>query len=266
MIPTEYHPCQVLVCDGSMNLSHAITRIIKKSGMLAKCTIVEKAAVCVSTLSRFDFDLAFVDVDMLNANGEDIITLAHRSGVRALFVAVSSRSSEACSELGRSKNVFAFLQKPASEKKVLEILETYRRVAEPRHVLAIDGEHRVRAEFEHAIHSSLFHLMIDVADGPESAIALFRRKRHDIVFIDINLPSPGTADVMMKLKSLNAKVEFILVSDNRGVKHSGSGRGEISDHLLHKPFMGDDVERILDDLIKYDPPQIGEQSGNLVLL
>jgi CheY-like chemotaxis protein len=58
---------------------------------------------------------------------------------------------------------------------------------------------------------------VEVANSGPAALALFRARRPDVVFLDINMPGPSGIEVLKELQRADASVPVIMVTVNTEV-------------------------------------------------
>jgi len=259
-------PMDVLVCDDSMTVAQFVIRAIEKSGIPARCTVVGDGDDCLHALTKQNFSLAFIDINLPGRSGTEAISIARQAGVETFFVVMSTEKTPERIQLARSLGVYEYLSKPFQPGRVAEIMHTYLRISTQTTVLLVDDSSTTRKVITRVLRQSLFDIAVEEADSGEVALTLYKSRRHDIVFLDINMPGLDGPETLARLKKLNTNVRFILVTGDRSQELRDSLTGEMADHLLYKPFFAEDVDRLLHLLFKFEPPSFGEQEDNLVLL
>ncbi len=259
-------PIDVLVCDDSMTVAQFVVRAIEKFGIPARCTIVGDGDDCLRALTKQNFSLAFININLPGRSGTEAISIARKAGVETFFVVMSTEKTPERVQLARSLGVYEYLSKPFQTERVAEIMRTYLRISTQTSVLLVDDSSITRKVITKVLRQSLFDIAIEEADGGEVVLALYRARRHDIVFLDINMLGIDGPATLQRLKVLNANVRLILVTGDRSQALRNTLTVEKADHLLYKPIIAEDVGRLLYKLFEFEPPKFGEKEDNLVLL
>ncbi|VAW13522.1 hypothetical protein MNBD_ALPHA09-1741 [hydrothermal vent metagenome] len=266
MVSDKHLPLDILVCDDSMTVAQFVIRAIEKSGIPARCTIVGDGNDCLRALKRQNFSLAFIDVNLPGRSGIEAISIARKAGVQTFFVVMSTEKNPERIQLARSLGVYEYLSKPFGPERVADIMRTYMRISTQTSVLLVDDSATTRKVITRVLRQSLFDIAVEEAESGEAALSLYKPRRHDIVFLDINMPGLDGPETLKRLKALNIGVRFVLITSDRSSALRNSLGGDMAELLLYKPFFAEDIDILLHKLFEFDPPSFGEQEDNLVLL
>jgi len=83
-----------------------------------------------------------------------------------------------------------------------------------KRVLVVDDERELAEVVREYLHD---RYDVEIANSGPAAIAAFRTRRPDVVFLDINMPGPSGVEVLKELRLADASVPVIMVTVNTEV-------------------------------------------------
>jgi DNA-binding response OmpR family regulator len=110
---------KILVVDDEIEICLLVTRYLKKMGFDASYALSISDAV--SKVSRVSYDLIFVDLNLADGSGYDLIHNLQESNVSAKIIIISAYDSERQKAL--QKGAALFMAKPFTKKSISESLE-----------------------------------------------------------------------------------------------------------------------------------------------
>lgn len=110
---------KILVVDDEIEICLLVTRYLKKMGFDASYALSISDAV--SKVSRVSYDLIFVDLNLADGSGYDLIHSLQESNVSAKIIIISAYDSERQKAL--QKGAALFMAKPFTKKSISESLE-----------------------------------------------------------------------------------------------------------------------------------------------
>lgn len=110
---------KILVVDDEIEICLLVTRYLKKMGFEASYALSISEAV--SKISRISYDLLFVDLNLADGSGYDLIHSLQESNVSAKIIIISAYDSERQKAL--QKGAALFMAKPFTKKSISESLE-----------------------------------------------------------------------------------------------------------------------------------------------
>jgi two-component system, OmpR family, response regulator len=133
-------------------------------------------------------------------------------------------------------------------------------------VLVADDEQRIRAFVSQALEAEGF--AVDAVEDGKRALSLARGRHHDLVLLDVGMPTPDGLAVLDELRRAGDEVPVILLGgrDDLTTKLRGFDLG--ADDYLHKPFVLEELmARVRARLRRAGPAENGHvlESGGLVL-
>ncbi len=84
---------------------------------------------------------------------------------------------------------------------------------------------------------------------PENALAMIQSKHFDVLITDCHLPGLNGIDLIKRAKSTGFKGKVILISGNDDFDYIVKENDEIVDRFIRKPFLLNDVHKVLTEII-----------------
>ena len=119
----------------------------------------------------------------------------------------------------------------------------------PRRILVVDDEPQVADTIRMVL--KLGGHKVEVADGADRALELYRASPHDLVVTDLSLGSVDGLELARRIREIDPKQPIVLITAYaESVRLQGDRLGNV-DHILGKPFAIDQLQEIL---VKVFPP------------
>jgi DNA-binding NtrC family response regulator len=110
---------RILVVDDEIEICLLVTRYLKKMGFEASYAVSISDAM--AKISLVSFDLLFVDLNLADGSGYDLINTLHESNIPSKIIIISAYDSERQKAL--QKGAALFMAKPFTKKAISESLE-----------------------------------------------------------------------------------------------------------------------------------------------
>ncbi len=110
---------KILVVDDEIEICLLVTKYLKKMGFEASYAL--SIADALSKTSMISYDLLFVDLNLADGSGYDLIHTLQHSNVTSKIIIISAYDSERQKAL--QKGASLFMAKPFTKKSISESLE-----------------------------------------------------------------------------------------------------------------------------------------------
>lgn len=110
-------------------------------------------------------------------------------------------------------------------------------------ILVVDDEDLVRWTFSQALTSEGYS--VDLAGSGEEALDFFKRRKFDLVILDIKLPGIDGVEVLKKLKEIDKDVLIIMITAHGGIESAVQCMKLGAFHYVTKPFNLDEVKLLV---------------------
>lgn len=247
----------ILIADDSLTVRRFVLQAVQKCTADTRMVEAVDGNACQQQLATGAFDIAFVDVNMPGRSGLEAVAAAREQGARTFVVIMSTEADAEKTLMARDLGAYDYLAKPFTEGDVAGILGNFARFREPSSVLLVDDSASTRSVIKRVMEDSLFNLQIDEAVDGASAIAAYQSGRHDLVFLDINMPGLSGIDTLETLRKINEDVKVTLMTAEQSEELDRSVQSGEIDSLLYKPFFADDIDRALHGFFGLRQPSLG---------
>ncbi len=106
-------------------------------------------------------------------------------------------------------------------------------------ILVVDDEEMIRWSFNQALTDAGY--VVDVAETGEEALDKFRRRRFDLVILDIKLPGIDGVEVLRQIREIDKSALVIMITAHGGVESAVQCMKLGAFHYVQKPF---DIEEV----------------------
>jgi DNA-binding response OmpR family regulator len=110
---------KILVVDDEIEICLLVTRYLKKMGFDA--TYAQSISEALAKTSTQSYDLLFIDLNLTDGSGYDLIHILQESNISAKIITISAYDSERQKAL--QKGATLFMAKPFTKKSISESLE-----------------------------------------------------------------------------------------------------------------------------------------------
>ncbi|MTI43234.1 PleD family two-component response regulator [Roseibium hamelinense] len=244
----EQTPIKAIVADDATTICRFVERALMMTGREFDITTVHDGHEAVEQLSKHAFDLAFLDINMPQLSGIEVMAAIQVTGSKTFAVSMSdSLEPEAEAKL-KQFGAYDFLVKPFNNAQVRQIVETYEAIHTDYDVLVVDDSATVRRIVEKVLKKSIFSLRIAQAGDGASAIEMVKAKNYRIVFTDFNMPNMTGIQLAEKLAAHTRASDVILMSTEINDALDKAAQSVGAKAFLRKPFYPQDVDSILHHL------------------
>ncbi|TYC49762.1 response regulator [Rhodobacterales bacterium] len=241
----EVSDIRVIVADDSSTVCKFVEKALLETGRKMEISTVRDGQQPVELLSKQTFDLAFLDINMPQLNGVEVMAAIHVTGGKTFAISMSNNLDASAEGKLKSFGAYDFLQKPFSNKQIHQIINTYDVIHTPHSVLIVDDSATVRRIVEKVLKKSIFNLdVVQAEDGP-SAIEKVKAKPYRVIFSDFNMPGMTGIELAQKLAAYTHTSEVILMSTELNETLDKAAERVGAKAFLRKPFFPQGVDTIL---------------------
>lgn len=245
--PAE-EPIKVLVADDSATVRKFIERALQYSGYDVSITAAADGKEAVDLLSKNAFQIAFLDINMPQLNGVEVMAAIQVMGSKTFAVSMSDGLDEAAESKLKNFGAYDFLAKPFTAAQVKHILDVFQAISTPFDVLIVDDSTTVRKIVRKVLERSIFKLNIVEAGDGAAAIKLVSEKPYRVIFTDFNMPNMTGLELAERLSTVARGSDVILMSTEYNDTLDSAAEKVRARAFLRKPFYPADVDSILHHL------------------
>ena len=178
------------------------TVVTTKSGMEAIERVKE----------RF-FDMVFMDIKMPLMNGVETYKRIKKIKPEVVVIMMTAYVVEDLVQEALQEGAYGIIYKPLDIEKVVALIERVKKVKQGALILVVDDNPGIC----HTLRNILLKkgYKVDIAPTGEEAIAMVQELKHNLIFIDMNLPTINGLETYLAIKEVNPEVVAIIMTGYR---------------------------------------------------
>jgi CheY-like chemotaxis protein len=255
----------LVVADTSPVMQRIFQNVVAKSPLPVELTPCGNGKHCADLLMRGGVDIAFVEMELPDLSGIEVLRRARAAGVKSLIGLMALKSAMPSLTEARELHAYEFLEKPFAPAAIEAVIANYRRLSAPMTVLMVDDSPTARRVMRKVLAGSIFQMSLQDAGNGDAAIAACEERPFDLVFLDCNMPGISGLETLQELRKRNPAIRVIMISgDHREeVVRRAAELGAAA--FLRKPFFTHDIDRALHVAFDLRVPQLiaAEQAQKL---
>lgn len=252
---------RALIADNSI-----VARDVVRAGIKVHCEkryfeIHEASSgqQALDLLKAKSFDIAFVDLDMPDLAGVNIVGgMKDSRSSGCLTVATSGDLEDATEEVLTRNGVYHFLPKPFRPEEVADIVKTYMTMTEAYPILIVDDSATMRKLTRGILDKSRFNFEIAEASNAAEAMKIVASGKYRTVLTDFHMPDVDGLELAGHIQNLSSKVNICMMSTNDTTYLERSAAFVGIEAFLKKPFTSEDIDALMHKLLGLDAPRFGK--------
>ena len=185
---------RILVVDDDPSLLETLVDVLGEIGY--EVDGVSGPEDAIRRCEESGYDIIILDIRMPGMNGVELSKRISELRSDARIIMMSAYGMDERIAEAMRRGALAFLQKPFDIKEVTELIDT----VEKRTILIVDDD----TVFSQTM-KDLFEekgCVVDTAAEGSEAIELVRRRRYDLILLDMKLPKANGLEVYLSLKEI----------------------------------------------------------------
>ena len=246
----------MLVADKSRVIQQIFRDLAERSRLPIELTASADAQESLDLLAGNKIDVAFIDVDLPDMGGIELIRRARAAGSRSLLALTALHAALPSSTTARELGVYEVLEKPFAPADAEAIIGNYRRLSAPMSALLVDDSPTVRKVMQKVLAGSIFNITVESAATGEEALVACATNGFDLVFLDWNMPGLDGLQTLQQLRGRDKDARVIMMSGDRSEERVSRATMSGAAAFLRKPFFTADVDRALHAAFDLQMPRL----------
>lgn len=256
----------VLITDDSQTLRRILRQAVLDADPGATVFEAADGKQALTALKEHEVDIVFLDVNMPEMSGLDVLELLRGKGNNVFVTLMSTEADEAVMRTGAELGSYDFLKKPFTPDQIATILSSHESLSRRKNVLIVDDSPTIRRIIYKVLANCRFDMLVSEVDSGNEALELLRGTRPDIVFLDYNMPGLDGIQAAQRVRAENPAIKMVMISSQDLSEHLDACRKAGIFALLKKPFFANEVDFVLHRLYGLNMPQSLEKTPNVTLL
>lgn len=243
---------QVLIADDARFQREMVRHAVRMVVPDAVITEADNGLDALGKATARPFDLVMLDLEMPHMNGADVLYRIKMDRPDTVVGLVTSNEDEQVRQSVISLGADFFIQKPFTtgdiRAAVEQALVAAIRLGSKRdaRVLVADDSRTIREVMAATLRlMGLRHTLEEVADG-RAALDAFKRNRHDLLFLDVNMPGLTGLEALARIRALAPNVFAVLVTSDSDRDTLVAARTLAVDGFILKPVTSERLGQVVD--------------------
>jgi CheY-like chemotaxis protein len=205
-------------------------------------------------LARGSYDVVFFDSRISKHARQELLNASRAAQSRPLAVLVGSAAMKTREVLTDGLKVDSALAKPIDLQETRDLIDVCTHARLPKRVLIVDDSSTVRSVIRKVLQASRFKLKAEEAEDGSVAIALAKRQRFDIVFLDCQMPVIDGFTALGEFNRAHPDMKVVMMTGTRDIRIEDRARAGGAKDFLYKPFFAKDIDAVLNRLFGLTQP------------
>jgi CheY-like chemotaxis protein len=239
-------PPSILIVDDNESLAKTLSFVLRRQGYEA--VTAKDGREAVEQATGGDFDVILMDIKMPRLNGVEAYRKIKESRPDALVMMMTAYAVDELVQQALAEGAYGVVHKPLDVEKVIALIDRARTGPSELRVLVVDDEPGLSTTLRNIL--ARRGCIVSTAATGEEAIARAREQTHDLIFIDMKLPTIDGLQTYLAIKEFRPDAVVIVMTAYREEMAS-----RVSEALeacayscLYKPLDLENVLLIVDDL------------------
>lgn len=204
-------------------------------------------------LARQNCDVVFFDSRLPRLVRQELLNIIRKALSRPLAILIGPAAIKTREVFTEGLEVDSVLAKPLDINEARILMERCIRARLPKRVLIVDDSSTVRSVVRKVMQASRFRLESEEAEDGSMAIALAKRERFDIVFLDCQMPGLDGFATLAELQRSHPDVKVVMITGAQDARMEDRARAQGANDFLYKPFFAKDIDAVLNRLFGLAP-------------
>lgn len=201
----------ILIVDDNISLAKTMSLILKRKGYEA--TTAPDGPAAIKRIKERPFDLIFMDIKMPLMDGVETYRKIKKIRPETIVIMMTAYAVEDLVAQALKEGAYGIIYKPLDIEKMISLIEKSRKKKQGALILIVDDDPGTCTTLKNILLKKNYR--IDIAHDGEKAITMAQEKTHDIIFIDLKLPTINGLEVYLKIKEIDPKLVAIMMTGYR---------------------------------------------------
>lgn len=201
----------VLIVDDDISLSRTMLFALENKGYTV--TTASDGSEAMERVKGKSFDIIFMDIKMPVMNGVETFKKLKRIRPEATVVMMTAYSVEDLVQEALREGAYGILYKPLDIEKVVAIIDESKKAKQGAFILVVDDDPGTCVTLKNVLVKRGYE--VGIAYTGEEAIAKAQENMHDIVFIDMKLPTINGLETYLAIKKIEPAAIAIIITGYR---------------------------------------------------
>ena len=236
----------ILIVDDNVSLCKTMAMVLRRKGYTV--VTAKDGSEAIERVNERPFDMIFMDIKMPLMNGVEVFKRIKKTRPEAVVVMMTAYSVEELVQEALQEGAYGILYKPLDIEQVIGLIESARQAKKGALVMVVDDDPGTRVTLKNILVRKGYE--VGIACTGEEAIAKAQERVHDIIFIDVKLPTINGLETYLAIREVNSEAVAIMITGYRQ-EVAGLIEEALQNNAyacLHKPLDMEDVLKLVDEV------------------
>ena len=238
----------ILLVDDNVSLTKTMSFVLKRNGYAV--TTAKDGYEAIAKVKEQRFAMIFLDIKMPLLDGVETYKEIKKLRPEAVVMMMTAYAVEDLVAEALSEGVYGIIYKPLDTEKVLTIIEEAIHAKTGALILVVDDDPGTCTTLKNILANKSY--TVNTVHTSEEAIAIAKEQAHDILFIDMKLPTINGLETYLAIKQVNPKAVAIMITGYRQ-ETAGLVKQAIENDAytcLYKPLDMEELLKLVDEICK----------------
>ena len=198
----------ILIVDDNESFCKTMSLVLKRKKY--NVTTAQEGRKAIKETEKKPFDLIFIDIKMPKMNGVETYKRIKRIRPEASVVMMTAYAFDELIKEALDEGAEGIIHKPIDIQEVMSFIELARKAKEKVVILVVDDDEGNCIGLRKILNRKGFK--VSIAHTGEEAIAKMKKRKHDIIFIDMKLPKINGLETFLIIKKIEPKAVAIMMT------------------------------------------------------
>ena len=238
----------ILIVDDNASLCRTMSLILRRRGYAV--TTARDGLVAIEKVKEKPFDMIFMDIKMPLMDGVETYRRIKKISPEAMVMMMTAYAVEDLVQQALEEGAYGIIYKPLDIERVVDIIEEAKKNKQGALVLVVDDDPSTCTTFKNILLKKGYQ--VSVAHDGEEAIAVAQERKHDLLFIDMKLPTINGLETYLAIRQVNPEAVAVMMTGYRQ-EVAELIEEAVSNHAytcLHKPLEMAELLRLVEEIVK----------------
>jgi len=202
---------RILIVDDNHSLSRTTALILERKGYAI--ATAENGLEAIEKVKEEPFDMIFLDIKMPLMNGVETHRRIKQIRPKAVVMMMTAYAVEDLIQQALEEGAYGIIYKPLDIEKVITLIEAAREEKKGALIMVVDDDQATCTTLLNILTRKGYQ--VGVAQTGEEAIARARETAHEILFVDMKLPTINGLETYLAIRKINPQVVAIMITGYR---------------------------------------------------
>jgi len=236
----------ILIVDDNASLCQTMSFILGRKGYAV--TIARDGLEALARVKKRPYNTIFMDIKMPLMDGVEAYKRIKKVRPEAVVVMMTAYAVEDLVQEALQEGAYDIIHKPLDIEKVLALIERAKDNNQGALIMVVDDNPGTRITLKNILSKRGYKVC--TADTGEDAIAKSRKKDHDIILMDMKLPTINGLETYLAIKEINPEAVVIMMTAYRHEMAELVEEALDSNAYtcLYKPLDMEELVRLVDEI------------------